>query len=197
MYKKEKNTIIPAKSANLTGTESDLKTRAAGSGADFKIGSIKADLKTNLAGESADVKTIRDCNSIPGSNAAIKVGDSNSALSGKLYLLILIGLSVAVLLLLAGFSLYFFNGDRDLNLNSLQENALVPADLIDTIKNNQMPASLVMGYAGLLAIILVPAIGLIYIIGHFFYRKTYSLALAAAGVLFILILSAVIGLLKS
>jgi hypothetical protein len=197
MYKKEKNIIIPAKSANLTGTESGLKTGSSGSGADFKIGSIKADLKTNPAGESADVKTIRDCNSIPGGNAAIKAGDSISSLSGKLYLLILIGLSVAVLLLLAGFSLNFFKGDRDLNLNSLQENALAPADLIDAIKNNQMPSSLVMGYAGLLAIILVPAAGLIYIIGHFFYRKIYNLALAAAGVLFILILSAVIGLLKS
>ena len=60
-----------------------------------------------------------------------------------------------------------------------------------------MPASLIISYTGLLAIILVPAAGLIYILGYFTYRKKYNLALTAAGVLFILILSAVIGLLRS
>jgi uncharacterized membrane protein len=111
--------------------------------------------------------------------------------------LILIGLSVAVLLLLAGFGLNFFNGSGSLSLESLQEHALKPDVLIDAIKNNQMPASLIISYTGLLVIILVPAAGLIYILGYFTHRKKYYLALTAAGVLFILILSAVIGLLKS
>jgi hypothetical protein len=39
--------------------------------------------------------------------------------------------------------------------------------------------------------------GLIYIIWYYVYRKKNILALTAAGVLLILILSAVIGLLKS
>jgi uncharacterized membrane protein len=128
---------------------------------------------------------------------AYKTGGIYSALSQKLFLLILIGLSVAVLLLLAGFTLDFLNGTGSLSLESLEEHALNPDFLFDAIKNNQMPASLIISYAGLLVIILVPAAGLIYILGYFTHRKKYHLALAAAGVLFILILSAVIGLLRS
>jgi hypothetical protein len=143
--------------------------------------STEVDLKTSSASASADYKT----------------GGSYSALSRKLYILILIGLCAAVILLLAGFGLNFFNGAWSLNLDSLQELALTPAGLIYLLKNNQMPASLIISYSGLLAIILVPAAGLIYILGYFMHRKKYNLALAAAGVLFILILSAVIGLLKS
>jgi hypothetical protein len=82
-------------------------------------------------------------------------------------------------------------------LDSLQDHALTPAGLIYLLKNNQIPASLIISYAGLLAIILVPAAGLIYILGYFTHKKKYKLALTAAGVLFVLILSAVIGLLKS
>ena len=127
----------------------------------------------------------------------MKTGKKYSALAEKLYLLILIGLCTAVILLLAGFCLNFFNGAGSLSLDSLQEHALTPAALIYLLKSNQVPASLTISYAGLLAIILVPAAGLIYILGYLTYRKKYNLALAAAGVLFILILSAVIGLLKS
>ena len=148
--------------------------------ADNLNGSIEGNLKAGSACASTDHKT----------------GGSYSALSRKLYLLILIGLCAAVLLLLTGFGLNFFNGTGSLSLGSLQEHALNPSDLIDAIKNNQMPASLIISYAGLLAIILVPAAGLIYILGYFTQRKKYNLALTAAGVLFILILSAVIGLLK-
>jgi hypothetical protein len=129
--------------------------------------------------------------------ADIKTGPSYSVLSHKLYLLILIGLCAAVLLLLAGFGLGFFNSARDLSLGNLQEQAFSPDSLTDALKNNLIPASQLISYAGLLAIILVPAAGLIYIIGYFTYRKNNILALTAAGVLFILILSAVIGLLKS
>jgi hypothetical protein len=179
MYKKEKNIINPADAVNLTG-------------------STEADLKAGPAGDSADFKTTGNCSPLAtGGKSGIKTGGSYSALSGKLHLLILIGLSVAVLLLLAGFGLNFFNGARNLSLKSLQENTLSPTALIDAIENNQMPASLLAGYAGLIAMILVPAAGLIYILGYFTRRKKYNLALAAAGVLFILILSAVIGLLKS
>jgi hypothetical protein len=127
----------------------------------------------------------------------MKTGKKYSDLAEKLYLLILIGLCAAVLLLLAGFGLNFFSGARSLSLDSLQEHALTPAGLIYSLKNNQVPASLIISYAGLLAIILVPAAGLIYILGYFTLRKKYNLVLTAAGVLFILILSAVIGLLKS
>jgi hypothetical protein len=127
----------------------------------------------------------------------MKTGKNSSTLSGKLYLLILVGLSAAILLLITGFAMDFFNGSWNLSLESLQEHTLNPAVLIDAIKNNQIPASLMIGYAGLFSIILVPALGLIYIIGYFFYLKKFNLALTAAGVLFILILSAVIGLLKS
>lgn len=130
-------------------------------------------------------------------NKISQTGSSRGALSGKLFLLILIGLCVAVILLLAGFVMNFFNGAGNLNLDNLQEHALNPDDIIFAIKNNQMPASMMVGYIGLLAIILVPAAGLIYIIGYFFYRKKYNLAMSAAGVLLILMLSAVIGLLKS
>jgi hypothetical protein len=180
MHKKEKNIINPANAANLTGgTEANLKAKSAGENADFKTGATSAG--NILPGDKADKKTV----------------GSYSALSGKLYFLILVGLSVAILLMLAEFGLDFFNGTRNLSLESLHENALNPAGLIDAIKNSQMPASLLISYAGLLTIIFVPAAGLIYIMGYFTYRKKYSLALAAAGVLFILILSAVIGLLKS
>jgi hypothetical protein len=127
----------------------------------------------------------------------MKTGKKFSDLAEKLYLLILIGLCAAVLLLLAGFGLNFFNGAGSLSLDSLQEHALTPAGLIYSIKNNQVPASLILSYTGLLAIILIPAAGLIYMLGYFTLRKKYNLALTAAGVLFILILSAVIGLLKS
>ncbi len=127
----------------------------------------------------------------------MKTGKKFSDLAEKLYLLILIGLCAAVLLLLAGFGLNFFNGAGSLSLDSLQEHALTPAGLIYSIKNNQVPASLIISYTGLLAIILIPAAGLIYMLGYFTLRKKYNLALTAAGVLFILILSAVIGLLKS
>jgi hypothetical protein len=148
--------------------------------ADNLNGSIEGKLKASSACDSADYKT----------------GGSYSALSRKLYILILIGLCAAVILLLTGFGLDFFNGAGSLSLGSLQEHALNPDFLIAAIKNNQMPASLIISYAGLLAIILVPAAGLIYILGYFMQRKKYNLALSAAGVLFILILSAVIGLLK-
>jgi hypothetical protein len=144
-------------------------------------GSTEGNLKTSSASLNADYKS----------------SGSYSTLSRKLYLLILIGLCAAVLLLLVGFGLNFFNFAGSLNLDSLQEHALTPSGLIYLSKNNQMPASLIMSYAGLLAVILVPAVGLIYILGYFMYRKKYNLALTAAGVLFILILSAVIGLLKS
>jgi hypothetical protein len=60
-----------------------------------------------------------------------------------------------------------------------------------------MPASLLVSYAGLFTIIFVPMAGLIYIIWYYVYRKKNILALTAAGVLLILILSAVIGLLNS
>ena len=127
----------------------------------------------------------------------MKTGKKFSDLAEKLYLLILIGLCAAVLLLLAGFGLNFFNGAGSLSLDSLQEHALTPIVLIYSIKNNQVPASLIISYAGLLVIILIPAAGLIYMLGYFTLRKKYNLVLTAAGVLFILILSAVIGLLKS
>ncbi|HEX7560964.1 MAG TPA: DUF1634 domain-containing protein [Candidatus Humimicrobiaceae bacterium] len=127
----------------------------------------------------------------------MKTGKKFSDLAEKLYLLILIGLCAAVLLLLAGFGLNFFNGAGSLSFDSLQEHALTPAGLIYSIKNNQVPASLILSYTGLLAIILIPAAGLIYMLGYFTLRKKYNLVLTAAGVLFILILSAVIGLLKS
>jgi hypothetical protein len=178
MHNKEKNIINQAELVTLTG-------------------SAVADLKTSPANDGTDFKTAGACGPLQGINAEIKDSKSYSALSVKLYLLILIGLSVAVLLLLAGFGLNFFNGAGSLNLDSLQEHALNPADLINALENNRMPASLMIGYAGFLVIILVPAAGLMYIIGYFFYRKKYNLALTATGVLFILILSAVIGLLKS
>ncbi len=127
----------------------------------------------------------------------MKTGKKYNALAEKLYLLILIGLCVAVILLLAGFCLNFFNGAGRLSLESLQQHALTPAGLINLLKNSQVSAGMIISYAGLLAIILVPAAGLIYILGYFTLRKKYNLALTAAGVLFILILSAVIGLLKS
>jgi uncharacterized membrane protein len=178
MHKKEKNTIDQAETISLAGSaEVNIKAIPTCDNADFRTGSNR----NILAGNKSDYKT----------------SGIYSALSQKLYLLILIGLSVAVLLLLAGFGLNFFNGSGSLSLESLQEHALKPDVLIDAIKNNQMPASLIISYTGLLVIILVPAAGLIYILGYFTHRKKYYLALTAAGVLFILILSAVIGLLKS
>lgn len=153
--------------------------------------------KTGPISDSADFETGSNYSSLPGNKTGIKAGEIHNFLPEKLYLLILIGLSAAVLLMLAGFGLNFFNGARNLSLSSLQEHALNPADLTDAIKNNQMPASLLVSYAGLLTIIFVPIAGLIYIIGYYVYRKKNILALAAAGVLLILILSAVIGLLKS
>ena len=153
--------------------------------------------KTGPISDSADFETGSNYSSLSGNKTGIKAGESHNFLPGKLYLLILIGLSVAVLLMLAGFGLNFFNGTRNLSLSSLQEHALNPADLIDAIKNNQMPASLLVSYAGLFTIIFVPMAGLIYIIWYYVYRKKNILALTAAGVLLILILSAVIGLLKS
>ena len=179
MYNKEKNIINPADAANLTGN-------------------TEANIKASLAGDSVDFKATGNCSPLAsGSKSDIKTRGSNSALAGKLYLLILIGLCAAVLLLLTGFGLNFFNGAGSLSLDSLHEHALTPADLTYLLKNNQMPASLIISYVGLLGIILVPVTGLIYILGYFTHRKKYNLALAAAGVLFILILSAVIGLLKS
>jgi len=121
-----------------------------------------------------------------------------SSLSGKLYLLILIGLSVAALLMLAGFGLNFTGSpSQDLSLENLQEINLKPGDLIQALKNNQMPAGLLVSYIGLFMMILVPISGLIFIIGYYSYSKKRALALTAAGVLFILIMSALIGLLKS
>jgi hypothetical protein len=178
MHKKEKNIISRAKADDLAG----------------RTGVI---LKANSARDNINFKTQRSRNALPEDRADIKTGENYSALSGKLYLLILIGLCAAVLLLLAGFSLNFFSGSGSLSLESLQEHALKPDVLIDAIKNNQMPATLIISYAGLLVIILVPAAGLIYILGYFTHRKKYNLGLTAAGVLFILILSAVIGLLRS
>jgi hypothetical protein len=178
MLKKEKNINDTAETVKVAGSaEVNIKAIQTCDNADFKTGSNR----NTLAGDKADIKT----------------GGNYSALSGKLYLLILIGLSIAVLLLLAGFGLGFFNSAGNLNLENLKENNLNPSDLIDAIKNNQIPASQLIIYAGLLAIILVPAAGLIYILGYFTHRKKYNLALTSAGVLFILILSAVIGLLKS
>jgi hypothetical protein len=177
MHKKEKIIFDPADADNLNGsTEGNLKTISACASANLKTGSDQRALSV----DKSDIKT----------------GGSYSALSRKLYLLILIGLCAAVLLLLTGFGLNFFNNTGSLSLGNLQEHALNPDFLIFAIKNNQMPASLIISYAGLLAIILVPAAGLIYILGYFTQRKKYNLALTAAGVLFILILSAVIGLLK-
>jgi hypothetical protein len=149
--------------------------------ADKFNGNTGLDLKASSASAGADYRT----------------AGSYSALSRKLYILILIGLCAAVILLLAGFGLNFFSGAGSLNLDSLQEHALDPAGLTYLLKNNQMPAGQTISYAGLLAIILVPSAGLIYILGYFMHRKKYILALAAAGVLFILVLSAIIGLLKS
>jgi len=194
MHKKEKNILKPSDAARLTGgTKENLKADAPCGNADFKSGSNRNTLPENRA----DITTGSSRSFLPGNNTGVKTGQVYSDLSGKLYLLILVGLSVAVLLMLAGFGLDFFNGAGSLSLDSLQEHALNPAGLIDAIKNNQMPASQLISYAGLLAIILVPAAGLIYIIGYFTHRKKYNLALTAAGVLFILILSAVTGLLKS
>jgi hypothetical protein len=127
----------------------------------------------------------------------MKSGKNYSTLAEKLYLLILAGLSVAVLLLVTGFTMALINGAQNLSLDSLQEHALNPSGLIHAIKNSQMPASMLISYAGLLTMILVPAAGLVYIIGHYTYIKKYNLALSAAGVLLILAMSAVIGLLKS
>jgi hypothetical protein len=153
------------------------RTGPAGESSDFKIGNVSG----SMSGNSNDVKTVKSC----------------STLSGKLYLLILIGLSVAVFLMLSGMGLNFLNGAGDLNLDGLQENTFTPVFLIDAIKNSQMTANLLISYAGLIAMILVPAAGLVFILVHFTCRKKFNLALTAAGVLFMLILSAVIGLLKS
>jgi hypothetical protein len=179
MYRKEKNIVNPEDAARLA------------------CGSVES-IKTSPAGGIADFKTGGNHNTLPGNKTVKKAGGIYTALSGKLYLLILVGLAVAVILMLAGFGLnYSIGTTRNLSLDSLQENNLNPDGLIDAIKNNKISSGLLISYAGLLTIILVPAAGLIYIIGHFTYIKKYNLALAAAGVLFILILSAVIGLLKS
>ena len=200
MYKKEKNISNSADTVNLTGgTESGLKTGSPCDGPDFKTAGIETDRKAGPAGDGPDFKTGGTCGSLASYNKThIKAGNNRyGTLSGKLSLLTLIGLSVAVLLLLAGFGLNFFNGAGNLNSGSLQEHALNPADLIDAIRNNQMQVGLLISYAGLIAIILVPAAGLIFIMSYFTCRKKYNLAITAAGVLFILILSAVIGLLKT
>ena len=200
MYKKDKNKISQvSQTGKISQTFRNGRNGSTGDRADIKTGGIEANLKACSAGCSTDFKTVSDRVSLaPGDKADIKTGGSYSTLSEKLYLLILIGLSVAVLLMLAGFGLNFLNsGARTLSLGSLQEHALNPADLIYLLKNNQMPASMIAGYAGVLTIIFIPAAGLIYIIGYFAYRKNNILALTAAGVLLILIMSAVIGLLKS
>jgi hypothetical protein len=195
MHKKEKNIINRTDSDSLAGrTEVILKANSARDNINLKTGRSQNALPEDMA----DIKTGGTSNrsTASGDKTYLNTGPGYSALSRKLYMLILIGLCAAVLLLLAGFFLDFFNGSGSLSLENLQEQALTPAGLIYSLNNNQMPASLLISYAGLLAIIFVPAAGLIYIIGYFTYRKKYNLALTAAGVLFILILSAVIGLLR-
>jgi hypothetical protein len=186
MHKKEKNIINRTDSDSLAGrTEVILKANSARDNINLKTGRSQNALPEDMA----DIKTGGTSNrsTASGDKTYLNTGPGYSALSRKLYMLILIGLCAAVLLLLAGFFLDFFNGSGSLSLENLQEQALTPAGLIYSLNNNQM---------GLLAIIFVPAAGLIYIIGYFTYRKKYNLALTAAGVLFILILSAVIGLLR-
>ena len=70
-----------------------------------KISQTGKTVKTGPAGNGADFKNGSNYNSLPENKADIKAGESYSFLSGKLYLLILIGLAVAVLLMFAGFGL--------------------------------------------------------------------------------------------
>ena len=177
MSKKSKNIINSSDPVNLSGTE-----------ANFKTGSAK---------DSTDLINSNNYSYLSENKNEPKTSESYRSLSWKLYILILIGLSIAVLLMLAGFGMYFTNSAQNLSLGNLQENALNHADLIYLLKNNQLPASLLISYTGVLTIIFVPMAGLIYIIGYFAYRKHKILALTAAAVLFILILSAAIGLLKT
>ncbi len=194
MYKKDKNKISQTgKNGPLSGS-ADCKT---GKNGQVNIG---IDSKTSKpTGKSVPLGSNTDCKSTPLSGGAdYKTTSRHIFLSKKLYLLILVGLTVSVLLMIAGFGLNFITGDtRNLSLEGIQEHALNPDDLIDLINNGQLTASMLLIYTGLLAMILVPAAGLIYITGYFIYKKQNTLALTAAGVLFILILSALIGLLKS
>ena len=114
-------------------------------------------------------------------------------LNRHLFLLITVALAIAMAFLLFSFILNIIMDRNYSDIKNLESNTIKLADFSSIIKNRAGTDFILLPYTGILILIAIPITGLLYAAGYFIYRRNIRFALISAGVLFIIILSLLLG----
>ncbi|MBM3709881.1 MAG: DUF1634 domain-containing protein [Actinobacteria bacterium] len=110
--------------------------------------------------------------------------------------IITIGLSIALILMTAGFIVNAAAGKIELDIEKLEKNTSGLKEFYSSLKNTDNLIIFLLSHLGIFILILVPAAGVIFSLIYFILKKNWKPAAISIGVILVLILSGVIGFIK-
>jgi len=110
--------------------------------------------------------------------------------------IITIGLSIALILMTAGFIVNAAAGKIELDIEKLEKNTFGLKEFYSSLKNTDNLIIFLLSHLGIFILILVPAAGVIFSLIYFILKKNWKPAAISIGVILVLILSGVIGFIK-